>query len=127
MNNMENLYRQVIMDHYKNPRNKGARGANRDDLPKSTFFKRSQAQTIRQIRRRDVDSPDIPCVAKRCTVENQRCSRYGKEQGRNSEESDIERAYPEIEKISSEERAAPDAILLFKAHHRHCILLPSER
>ena len=23
MNNMENLYRQVIMDHYKNPRNKG--------------------------------------------------------------------------------------------------------
>lgn len=23
MNNMDNLYRQVIMDHYKNPRNKG--------------------------------------------------------------------------------------------------------
>lgn len=24
--NMENLYRQVIMDHYKNPRNKGLKG-----------------------------------------------------------------------------------------------------
>lgn len=26
MNNLENLYRQVIMDHYKNPRNKGLKG-----------------------------------------------------------------------------------------------------
>ena len=26
MNNIENLYRQVIMDHYKNPRNKGLKG-----------------------------------------------------------------------------------------------------
>lgn len=26
MNNMQNLYRQVIMDHYKNPRNKGLTG-----------------------------------------------------------------------------------------------------
>ena len=26
MNNMQNLYRQVIMDHYKNPRNKGFTG-----------------------------------------------------------------------------------------------------
>lgn len=26
MNNVENLYRQVIMDHYKNPRNKGLTG-----------------------------------------------------------------------------------------------------
>lgn len=25
-NNLENLYRQVIMDHYKNPRNKGLKG-----------------------------------------------------------------------------------------------------
>lgn len=26
MNDIENLYRQVIMDHYKNPRNKGLKG-----------------------------------------------------------------------------------------------------
>lgn len=26
MNNIKNLYRQVIMDHYKNPRNKGLKG-----------------------------------------------------------------------------------------------------
>lgn len=26
MNNLENLYRQVIIDHYKNPRNKGLKG-----------------------------------------------------------------------------------------------------
>lgn len=26
MNNLENLYRQVIMDHYKSPRNKGLKG-----------------------------------------------------------------------------------------------------
>lgn len=26
MNDLENLYRQVIMDHYKNPRNKGLKG-----------------------------------------------------------------------------------------------------
>ena len=26
MNNMSNLYRQVIMDHYKSPRNKGLTG-----------------------------------------------------------------------------------------------------
>lgn len=26
MNNLETLYRQVIMDHYKNPRNKGLKG-----------------------------------------------------------------------------------------------------
>lgn len=26
MSNLENLYRQVIMDHYKNPRNKGLKG-----------------------------------------------------------------------------------------------------
>lgn len=26
MNSIENLYRQVIMDHYKNPRNKGLKG-----------------------------------------------------------------------------------------------------
>lgn len=26
MNNIENLYRQVIMDHYKNPRHKGLKG-----------------------------------------------------------------------------------------------------
>lgn len=26
MNNLDNLYRQVIMDHYKNPRNKGLQG-----------------------------------------------------------------------------------------------------
>ena len=25
-NNLDNLYRQVIMDHYKNPRNKGLKG-----------------------------------------------------------------------------------------------------
>jgi len=28
MNNIENLYRQIIMDHYKNPRNKGLKGYN---------------------------------------------------------------------------------------------------
>ncbi|HPT89003.1 MAG TPA: SUF system NifU family Fe-S cluster assembly protein [Bacilli bacterium] len=28
MNNLEFLYRQIIMDHYKNPRNKGLKGYN---------------------------------------------------------------------------------------------------
>lgn len=36
MNNMENLYRQVIMDHYKNPRNKGLK---QDPLYKTVHIK----------------------------------------------------------------------------------------
>ena len=31
MNNMSNLYRQVIMDHYKNPRNKGLTGVGKQN------------------------------------------------------------------------------------------------
>ncbi|MFA5542631.1 MAG: SUF system NifU family Fe-S cluster assembly protein [Bacilli bacterium] len=32
MNNIETLYRQVIMDHYKNPRHKGLKGFNKVHL-----------------------------------------------------------------------------------------------
>ena len=31
MNNMSNLYRQVIMDHYKSPRNKGLTGSGKQN------------------------------------------------------------------------------------------------
>ena len=38
MNNIENLYRQVIMDHYKNPRNKGLKGRLNENTNKLKNF-----------------------------------------------------------------------------------------
>ena len=57
-------------DLTQNPRNKGTRGTNRYDLPESALLQRSQAQSVRQIRWRDINAPDIPRVAQGCTVEN---------------------------------------------------------
>jgi hypothetical protein len=37
------------------------------------------------------------------------------------EEADVERPHPEVEQVAPDERAAADAVFLFKAEHRHFV------
>jgi hypothetical protein len=99
------------LDLPERPGDKGPDGADGDDLPEPAFEQRRKRQTILEVRRRDIDLPEVPGRADGRPIDDeQRCRRSRKEDRRDTEEADVERSDPEVEQIAADQRAAADAV-----------------
>jgi hypothetical protein len=110
---------RAISTSLQRPADEGAVGADGDKLPEPAIGERGDPETIRDVRRRDVDQPGIPLALEHGAPEDQERTERGEEEDGDPEEADIERPDPEIEEITADERPAPDAIFSFEAEHGH--------
>jgi hypothetical protein len=87
---------------------------------KPSFVQWRKRQTILEVRRRNVDLPEVPGRADGRTVNNECGADDREKQRRDTEESYVEGSEPEVEHVAAEKRASADPIFLFKTEHRHC-------
>jgi hypothetical protein len=107
------------------PGDERADRADRDELPQAAFLQRREAQAVAEVRRRDADLPEIPGRPDRRAPDDQRVPRTAKNDRRDAEEADIERADPEIEQIAADQGAAADAVFFSKLSIAIVGVLPS--
>jgi hypothetical protein len=102
------------LDLPESPGDEGTDRADGDQLPDAAIGHRSELQSIFDRGRINADQPGIPGAFHRGAQENERGSEEGKEKGRHAEEADEERADPEVEQVSADQRASPDPVFSFK-------------
>ncbi len=101
------------------PRDEGADGAHRDQLPQPAFEQRRHGQPVAQVGRRDADLPQVPGGALRGPPQDQRRAQRREKDRRHAEEADVERTDPEIEQVAADEGTPAHAILFLETQHGH--------
>ncbi len=107
------------LDLTQRPCAEGAQRANRDELPQPALLQRRETQPVAEIRRGDADLPEVPRRPDRGAIHDQRGAEGREEDRHDAEEPDVERPDPEIEEIATDQSAAANAVLPFKAQHGH--------
>ena len=107
------------LDHAQVPRDEGAERAEGDPLPQPAFAQGREAEAVAEVRRCDVDPPDVPGRPDRGPPDDQQGPDQREERRRDAEEADIEGADPEVEQVSADERPTADAVLVLEIQHRH--------
>jgi hypothetical protein len=107
------------LDHAQIPGYERPERAEGDPLPQAAAGERREAEPVFEIRRRDVDLPNIPGRSDRGAVDDQGGADDRKEHRGDAKKADVERPDPEVEQVPADQRTATYAVLVFKIHHGH--------
>jgi len=109
----------AYFDFAQCPADEGPGGAEGDDLPEAAFAHRCDGQSVFEIRRRDIDLPQVPRRSDRRSIDDQRRSDRGEKHRQYTEETHIEGAHPEVEQVAADEGSATDPVFSFETQHCH--------